>query len=137
MPRHQARILVVDDEPALLKLIEQYLVRSGRLVDACTSAAQALELYEADPASYFLVVADLRMPGMSGEELLDRLMSLNPSIRIVVCSGYPFDYLQRSPKTGSRIRFVQKPFLPAMLDQAIRELIGGTEDGPMRSAESG
>jgi DNA-binding NtrC family response regulator len=119
----RTRILVVDDEPALLRLLEQYLVRSGHEVETCGSASRALELYGDDPAAYSLVVADLRMPGMSGEELLEKLMQRNPSIRIVVCSGYPFEHLERRPGIERQIRFVQKPFLPRMLDQAIRELI--------------
>jgi DNA-binding NtrC family response regulator len=120
------RILVVDDEPALLKLLERYLTRSGYRVEACGSAQQALELFGADPEVYSLVIADLRMPGMSGEELLEMLIRRNPSIRIVVCSGYPFNHLDRRPGIEGQIRFVQKPFLPSMLDHAIRELLGSS-----------
>jgi DNA-binding NtrC family response regulator len=122
-PSPRTRILVVDDEPALLRLLEQYLTRSGHEVETCDSARRALELYGATPASYALVVVDLRMPGMSGEELLEELMRRNPSIRIVVCSGYPFDHLERRPGIERQLRFVQKPFLPRMLDEAIRELL--------------
>jgi len=66
------------------------------------------------------------MPGMSGEELLEMLIRRNPSIRIVVCSGYPFNHLDRRPGIEGQIRFVQKPFLPSMLDHAIRELLGSS-----------
>jgi two-component system OmpR family response regulator/two-component system response regulator CpxR len=120
------RILVVDDEPALLKLLERYLTRSGYRVEACGSAEQALERYGADPGVYSLVIADLQMPGMSGEELLEMLIRRNPSIRIVVCSGHPFEHLERRLGTEGQIRFVQKPFLPSMLDSAIRGLLGGS-----------
>ncbi len=116
------RILVVDDEPALLSVMEQYLLRLGYEVTASRSAQQAWKLFEAEPSGFSLVIADITMPEMSGEELLSRLLDLNPAIRILICSGYPFD-TSTLPAAGSgHIGFLQKPFTPKMMANAIAEL---------------
>ena len=123
MPERQTGpILVVDDEPALLRLFQQYLNRLGYEVDACSGASRALELFSRNPFKYALVLADLTMPGMSGHELLEQLLALNPEVRVLLCSGYPFDLRGLPIRAQGQIRFLQKPFLPRMLFQALEEL---------------
>ena len=110
-------ILLVDDEPALLELLKKYLERLGYVVDACVSAEDALAKFEEDPARYALVLTDLTLPGVSGEQMLDRMRAKRPSLRAIVASGYP--YVPRSKK----IVFLQKPFMPKMLAEAIEKLL--------------
>jgi CheY-like chemotaxis protein len=117
------RLLVVEDEPALLRLFQQYLSRLGYEVYACSSAGQALEWFAANPFRYPLVLADLNLPGMSGTELVTQLFRLNPDISILLCSGYPFDLSSLPAGVQGRIRFLQKPFLPKVLHKAIKELL--------------
>jgi DNA-binding NtrC family response regulator len=120
--RDSRRILVVDDEVSLLVVIEQYLRRLGHNVVACRSGQAALEAFERDPASYRMVLADMTLPEMSGAELLSRLLGLNPEICILVCSGYPFDATVLPASHQDRIGFLQKPFTPRMLAEAIAAL---------------
>src|SRR3977135_1798984 len=86
-----ARLLLVDDEAPLLKLMETFLGRIGYQVVSYTSAAAALVRFEGVPEKFGLVVADLTMPEMSGEQMALRMIGLNPNIRVLLCSGYPFD----------------------------------------------
>ena len=109
----QTRLLLVDDEGALLELLRKYLERLGFEVDACITPEAALALFEADPQRYALVLTDLTLPGMNGEEMLDRMRDCNPNLRAVVASGYP--YCPRS----AQVDFLQKPFLPKMLAETI------------------
>lgn len=118
------RILIVDDEPALTRLLEQYLVRLGYAVEACGSAAQALELFDRAPREYALVLTDLHLPGMSGQELITQLLRANPAIRIMVCSGYPFDLEVVAAEFRSQVSVLQKPFLPKMLAEEVRRMVG-------------
>jgi DNA-binding NtrC family response regulator len=111
------RLLLVDDEEALLELLRKYLERLGFEVDACVTPEAALALFEADPERYGLVLSDLTLPGMNGEEMLDRMRNSNPALRGVLASGYP--YCPRSPQTD----FLQKPFLPRMLAEAIERIL--------------
>ncbi len=121
-------ILAVDDEPALLRMFKQYLDRFGYEVDICSSAEQALALFTGHPGRYQLVLADLTMPGMTGEELVKRLLPLDPAVCMLICSGYPFDLTDFPEPLRRRIRFLQKPFLPNVLLNAVDELLVDASD---------
>ncbi len=110
------RILLVDDEAPLLDLLKRYLERLGYEVDSCLTPIEALARFEADPARYALVLTDLTLPGMSGDEMLARMRARIPDLPAIVASGYPY---QPSGKTRS----LQKPFLPKMLAEQIEQLL--------------
>jgi two-component system cell cycle sensor histidine kinase/response regulator CckA len=112
-----ARLLLIDDEPPLLELLKKYLERLGYEVDACLSAEDALERFEADPSRYALVLTDLTLPAMSGEEMVERMRARTPGVRTIIASGYP--YVPRS----KQIAYLQKPFLPKMLAETIEKLL--------------
>jgi DNA-binding NtrC family response regulator len=118
-----ARLLLVDDETALLKLMETFLGRIGYQVVSHTSAAAALGRFEADPENFGLVVADLTMPEMSGEQMALKMVELNPSIRVLLCSGYPFDLRSLPEAVRGQFSVLQKPFVPKMLTSAVDELL--------------
>ncbi len=112
-----ARLLLVDDEAALVELLKKYLERLGYDVDTCHASEDALVLFEADPQRYALVLTDLTLPGLNGEQMLDRMRLSNPRLRAVVSSGYP--YHSRWPQ----IEFLQKPYLPRMLADTIEKML--------------
>jgi DNA-binding NtrC family response regulator len=119
------RLLLVDDETALLDLMRRFLTRLGYEVDAYTNAHAALERFESQADDYALVVVDLSMPGMTGEELLNRILVLNPKIRVLVCSGYTFNPGRLPKEIQQQISFLQKPFLPQMLAETVENLMKG------------
>ena len=121
--RQSGRLLIVDDENALLVVMEQYLRRLGYEVAACRSGQSAWELFEPQPAAYSLVLADITMPEMSGQEMLLRMLRLNPAICILICSGYPFDLASLPVTFRQQIGFLQKPFTPKMLANAVEQLL--------------
>jgi CheY-like chemotaxis protein len=117
------RLLLVDDETALLDLMRRYLTRLGYQVDAYTNAHAALQRFESQAGDYALVVVDWSMPGMTGDELLDQILALNPKVRVLVCSGYQYN-IGRFPKDiQPQIAFLLKPFLPKMLADAVETLM--------------
>lgn len=117
-------ILLVDDEPRLLALLESYLTRLGYRAIACSSAAEAWARFEAEPAEFALVVLDLKMPGMSGQELSRCMLDLNPAVRLVISSGYPFDTAEIPAPDPAQVSFLQKPYSPSMLAKMIERLLG-------------
>ena len=121
--RNPGRILIVDDEPALLGVMEQYLRRIGYEVAACGSGKQAWELFESNPEAFSMVLADITMPGMSGQEMLLRMLGLNPAIHVLICSGYPFDVNTLPAAIQRQTGFLPKPFSPKMLAEAIERLL--------------
>jgi DNA-binding NtrC family response regulator len=112
-----ASLLLVDDEAALTGLLKQYLERLGYRVDACTDPDTAVGLLDADPQRHALLITDLTLPGMDGEELLRRLRERNPQLRAIIASGYPYQ-----PRAAG-VEFLQKPFLPKILADAIERLL--------------
>jgi DNA-binding NtrC family response regulator len=109
--------LLVDDESALAELLKKYLERLGYRVEACTHPADALALVEADPARFALLVTDLTLPSMDGEELVERSRKCAPALRAIIVSGYPYQ-----PR-GAGIEFLQKPFVPKMLAEAVERAL--------------
>ena len=71
-------LLLVDDEPALADLLKKYLERLGYEVEACLTPADALQCFEADPSRYALVLTDLTLPGMSGDDMITRMRAIAP-----------------------------------------------------------
>jgi two-component system cell cycle sensor histidine kinase/response regulator CckA len=122
------RVLVVDDELPLLIVMEQYLTRLGYRVAACRSGEDAWRKFEPEPSAYGMVIADITMPDMSGQELLERMLARNPSLRILICSGYPFDIATLPTVMPNQIGYLQKPFTPKLLAEAIERLKSDSND---------
>jgi len=119
----RAKVLLVEDELPLLQLLERYLQRQGFEVQIYSSSVQALSEFEATPGRYDLVIADLGMPEISGDTMLTRMLEIQPDLLILICSGSPF-YVSSLPKAlEQRVGFLQKPFLPKMLAEAIEKLM--------------
>lgn len=89
-PARALRILVVDDEPVLRRSIERYLTRRGHAVDVASEGGEALRLLDgAGEAGYDAILSDLKMPGLSGEQLLTRLRERSTGLdrRLVFLTG--------------------------------------------------
>ena len=112
-----SRLLLVEDEPALANLLKKYLERLGYQVDACATANAALALLDAHPEDYALLITDLSLPDMSGDELMTRSRLRAPNLRAIIASGYPYE-----PRVEG-VEFLQKPFLPNMLAQAVERAL--------------
>ncbi len=124
-----ARILLVEDEPPLLQLIEKYLQRLSFEVDTHLKSVDALRSFESAPDRYALVIADLGMPDMPGDTLLTRMLEIRPELRILVCSGSPF-FIENLPASLQRqVAFLQKPFVPKMLADAVQQLLNRDREG--------
>jgi DNA-binding NtrC family response regulator len=117
------KILLVEDEPPLLQLIEKYLQRLGFQVETHLKSFDALRNFEAAPNGYDMVIADLGMPDLPGDTLLTRMLEIRPDLRILVCSGSPF-FIENLPRSlQQQVAFLQKPFVPKMLAEAVKNLL--------------
>ncbi len=112
-----ARLLLVDDEAPLAELLKKYLERLGYEVEAFTTPEAALARFEAAPEQFALVLTDLTLPGMNGEQMLERMLERNPTVKAIISSGYPHEPADR------KILFLQKPFLPKMLAELIERAL--------------
>jgi len=115
------RILIVDDDAGLLRVIANYLARVGYQVDTCSRAAEACALVEANPSIYTRALVDLNMPDMRGEEVARRILDADASIRVLVMSGYPAGTGGPAALNG-RVDFLPKPFTPGELAAALAHI---------------
>jgi DNA-binding NtrC family response regulator len=86
-------------------------------------ADEALALFEANPDAYTLLVADITLPDMPGNEMAVQMAGRNPQLRILLCSGYPFAVDSLPESIRGRFSSLQKPFLPNMLAEALEQLL--------------
>jgi PAS domain S-box-containing protein len=122
-PSGKERILVVDDEPAVLNVVRRSLATSGFDVLVAANAAEALQLCELHGASLHLVITDVVMPGMGGRELAAKLAPLCPAARVLFISGYTDDDLARRGVLGGA--FLRKPFDRQTLVAKVRSVLDG------------
>ncbi len=124
-PVEGVRILVVDDEPALLESMRSYLSRLGHKVTACRDAASAWESLASEGAAPAVVIVDLTLEGMPGEEFIHKVRERDPGIAVLATSGYPVPVEKLGLPPGARVAMLQKPFTPRMLNEALARLLGG------------
>jgi len=122
------RILVVEDEPALLEAARRLLERFGYSPVPASNGAEALEILEEREGEVDLVVTDLVMPGMGGKELFERMGVLGlRSVPVLFTSGYGAGELDRSLPPGAEDRFLEKPWSPEELARKVRRVLDGAE----------
>jgi len=121
--RGSETILVVDDEPAVLRVTGRVLARMGYDPILTRSGSQALELFRRRHAEIALVVLDMLMPEMSGAEVYRQLRAIDPEVKVVLSSGYSEDGQATELLQAGVNAFVQKPFSLRALGRAIRDVL--------------
>jgi nitrogen-specific signal transduction histidine kinase/CheY-like chemotaxis protein len=118
-PRPQT-LLVVEDEPAVRKLVASALRPDGYRLLLAASAEEALQIVEKLDVPLDLLLTDAVMPGTSGIELARQLVARRPGLPVIVMSGYTEETLNLGG-AGDPIALLRKPFSPRELQQRIRE----------------
>jgi DNA-binding response OmpR family regulator len=136
------RVLVVDDEESLLKLVTQILTELGYTPVGFTASTAALEAFSADPQFFDAVITDESMPGSSGSELIRNIRAIRPTIPIVLVSGYLSSAIAERARHAGADEVLKKPLsardLAAGLDRVLRRTAGPRHGDPGDSAaESG
>lgn len=120
-PRSSCHVLIVDDDPAVLKVAHRVLDRLGFQVTAAHGAPKALELI-AEGTVPDVLLTDVTMPEISGPELARRLHAQFPSMPIAFVSGYAREELLTDGLIGEEFPLVHKPFVAADLRDVIERL---------------
>jgi two-component system, cell cycle sensor histidine kinase and response regulator CckA len=116
-------ILVVDDDRAVLKLVQSCLRVHGYETLTATTAAEAQELFAKRQEGVVLLLADINMPGTDGPTLARELLERKPALHILFMSGFAeIDW----PETAfiHRFAFIGKPFTPGLLVRILKDLLG-------------
>ncbi len=119
-------ILLVEDEEMVRKLACTVLEKNGYTVLEASNGDEALDVVQGRNGNpIHLVVTDVVMPGMSGRQLADRLVSLRPEIKILYMSGYTDDAIVHHGVLDPGIAYIQKPFTPDALASKVRDILDG------------
>lgn len=116
-------ILLVEDEPQLLKMTKMVLERKGYRVLAAAGPAEALALAAAQDGKIDLLATDVVMPGMNGRELAGRLQAANPQLRCLFMSGYTANVIAHHGVLDEGVAFIQKPVSSKDLVAKVREVL--------------
>ena len=123
LPRGTERILVVDDDQELGLICQRILETLGYQVLVCTTGCEALAAFRQQPDTFDLVVSDMTMPEMTGDELTRKLLALQPDLPVIICTG--FSELMDEDKAreiGARA-LLMKPLTKKELACAVRQVL--------------
>jgi len=128
MSESATQVLLVDDEPTLLKMMALYLGRLGYRVTTAKTTEQAWAAVEGAPEQFAVAVLDATMEGVGVHELATRMLAASPGLRVLAASGYPVDMSAVAAQAPGRVAFLQKPFTPEMLAAAVRRMLGSEKE---------
>ena len=136
MIRRSPQILLIDDDPAVLDMVQAALAHFGMEVHSYPDAAQALELLQNPSAPEFdLVISDINMEGIDGFEVIDKVKTTQPHLPVVLMTGQAsVDYAIRAMRMGASNLFM-KPIALRDMVQSVFHLVDLHRD--IRMADSG
>jgi PAS domain S-box-containing protein len=122
--RRTGHILVVDDEDHVRRVAEKMLKSSGMTVETAHDGYEALDFFRANPEGFELVLLDMTMPRLSGEETLQLLREIRPGVRVLFMSGYNRREFVDSLPGRATLGFMQKPFTLESLREHMQFMLG-------------
>ena len=117
-------ILLVEDEPTILKMTRMMLERLGYTVLTAATPGEAIRLVEEGGQQIDLLLTDVIMPEMNGSVLVERMLARQPGMRHLFMSGYTANIIASQGVLNEGVAFIQKPFARKELADKIREILG-------------
>jgi two-component system, cell cycle sensor histidine kinase and response regulator CckA len=116
-------ILLVEDEPMLLELLKSVFEEDGYRVLTAGDGENAVEIFRSKEKEIKLVLTDMGLPKIGGWELFEKLRGIDPSLNVILASGYvDAEMRDEALKRGAK-DFIQKPYVPAIILQRIRNVL--------------
>ncbi|MCB0332574.1 MAG: response regulator [Bdellovibrionales bacterium] len=125
LQRGTERVLIVDDEYPVRNVLAMSLGHLGYEVETVSSGVEALALYEEEGKRYDLIILDMLMPKLSGEEVFRRIRQIDPEACVLVISGYSSEAAVDEILANGGKGFIQKPFTIDELSMKVRECLDG------------
>ncbi len=122
-PTGNERILLVDDEAVIARLETQMLERLGYRVTSCTDSIEAATLFKNSPRTFDLVLSDMTMPHMTGDELAGELTAVRPEIPVIICTGFSERIHPDTIKTKGIKALLMKPVMLSDLADTVRRVL--------------
>jgi signal transduction histidine kinase/ActR/RegA family two-component response regulator len=116
-------ILLVDDEKQIIDIEQQILERLGYTVTPKTDSQEALKEFAALPEKFDLVITDMTMPKITGDQLARKLMDIKPEIPVILCTGYNETINEEKALAMGIDKFIMKPIVKDDLARIIRTVL--------------
>jgi PAS domain S-box-containing protein len=121
------KILLVDDDGSIVELEKQILERLGYEVTSRTSSLDALTAFRANPDAFDIVITDMTMPNMTGDQLSKELISIKPDLHIILCTGFSEKIDKENAMAIGIKGFLMKPVVQSQIAPLVREVLDGTK----------
>ncbi len=122
-PSGRERVLLIDDEQALVELGSRILTYLGYQVTTSTSSVDAVALFCKEPNAFDLVVTDYTMPNMTGGELAKKMLAIRPGLPIILCTGFSEVFTEEKARALGIRGYVMKPLSIHELAQTCRNVL--------------
>ena len=119
-------ILVVDDEPEVLRLVETVLTRSGHKVIAASNGEKALDKIQKSASPPDLILTDVVMPGLSGPMVAEQLQEQFPKIKVLFMSAFEDRQVVRRYVKDRGFELIPKPFQIEQLAAKVKQVLEGS-----------
>lgn len=126
------KVLVIDDDPVVGKSFKRVLAGKGYAVMSVAGGAEALERLKHE--DYDVVYADIKMPGMSGLEVTERIKASRPWLPVVIVTGYGSEANEARAKELGVSAFLRKPLSPEMIEGSAQEALRPAAEAETRSS---
>ncbi len=123
LPGGKERVLLIDDEVDIVHVNRQMLERLGYTVSAYSDSREALAAFESDPEGVDLLITDMTMPGMTGDQVVRAVHARCPELPIIMCTGFSAVITPEKAQALGVRKLMMKPLLVGELAQTIRELL--------------
>ncbi|MDJ0783731.1 MAG: response regulator [Desulfosarcinaceae bacterium] len=117
------RVLFVDDEEILVEIGSEMLRTLGYTVTALTDPVEAWECFEADPQGFDLLVTDLTMPGITGDQLAEKVVGLRPEFPVIITTGNSAEMSAMISKSVHIRGYIPKPMVLGELARSVRQAL--------------
>ena len=123
LPTGKEHILLVDDEETIIDTGREMLEYLGYSVETFNKSAYALNEFKKLPEKYDLIISDMTMPEMNGDELAKKMIKIRPDIPIIICTGYNPQIDEKTAKTIGLKAFIFKPLTFQKLATTVRNVL--------------
>ena len=118
-----ARVLLVDDDKTIANLNKKMLKKLGYKTTVLTDSLETLAIFQDSPNDFDLLITDMTMPNMTGEELARRILAIRPEMPIILCTGYSELINEEKAKAISIRDYLMKPVIKKELAEVVRKAL--------------
>ncbi len=127
LPHGNESILFVDDEAPIARVGGEILKKLGYTVTTRTSSVDSLELFRSEPQAFDLVITDMTMPNLTGDNLAVEMMKIRSNIPVILCTGYSKKISEKSAVEMGIRSLIYKPIVKADLARTVRKVLNETK----------